>query len=90
MFAGIVVLKRAFSPSSSFLRSENRTIFSRDIAKNMKAQGVREGGVCWGLGGGRLLEGEFVGGFTVVTTLTTLIQISKNSFIDVLTFKMLC
>ena len=34
-FAGIVVLKRTFVPSSSFLRNENRTIFSRDIAKNV-------------------------------------------------------
>ncbi len=35
-FAGIVGLERTFSPSSSFLRNGNRTIFSRDIAKNVK------------------------------------------------------
>ncbi len=35
-FAGIIALKKTSSPSNSFLRNENRTIFSRDIAKNVK------------------------------------------------------
>ena len=35
-FAGGVALEGTFSPSMSFLQNENRTIFSRDIAKNVR------------------------------------------------------
>ncbi len=35
-FTDTVALETTFSPSSSFLRNENRTIFSRDIAKNLR------------------------------------------------------
>ncbi len=55
-FAAVVGLKRIFSPSSSFLRNENRTIFSRDIAKNVKKHPNIEprvqGGAFIGGGGG--------------------------------------
>ena len=56
-FAVIVGLKRTFSPSSSFLRNENRTILSRDIAKNVRKHpnmGSRVNGGAF-IGGGRLL-----------------------------------
>ncbi len=58
-FVSIVGLKRTFSPSSSFLRNENRTILSRDLAKNVKNTPT------WGLGcrEGRLLEGGVYWGF---------------------------
>ncbi len=58
-FAGSVALERTFSPSRSNLRNENRTIFSRDIAKNVRKHPT------WALGcrEGRLLEGGVYWGF---------------------------
>ncbi len=61
-FAGSVVFKSTFSPSRSFLRNENRSIFSRDIAKNVKNDPSIGSQV---VGRGVYSRGAFIGGFTV-------------------------
>ena len=61
-FAATVVLGRTFSPSSSFLRNENRTIFSWDIGKNVKKTPQHR---VLGVGRGVYWRGAFIGGFTV-------------------------
>ncbi len=33
---GTLIRERAFPPSSGFLQNENRTIFGRDMAKNVQ------------------------------------------------------
>ncbi len=61
-FASYIDLKRAFPPFSSILQNENRTIFDRDIVKNVKKDPA------WGFewwGRGVYWRGAFIGVFTV-------------------------
>ncbi len=69
--AGGVCLKRTFAPSSSFLRNENRTILSRDIAKkveNPPTHGVGRG-VYWVFHGSQGLTTQFLDMSGVICTL---------------------